>query len=292
MRSGLTNTILAIGSSLTLLGGVGWLGLRVKPAPFLPHPERTPELDTTELSSSLPEPVRRHFLATLGGQVPKIETAVVWGRAHFKVGGLWTRMRFKSYNVAGREFRRDMEITWFGVPVLRGSDAYLGGEGSLEITGLLNTSSRGGNFDQGQNLAMWAEAPFTTPSVLVLDPRARWEPIDSHRARLVVPFGEREETLSAEFDPESGLMRRMSGMRYRNHEQTKTPWSGELSDWRTLHGIKVPHRNMAIWEDQREPYGIFEIEGTEYNVDVSGKISPGSFEADEESGDNVGRRRP
>ena len=264
-----------------MLGSAGWLGLRVKPAPFPPHPERTPELSTAELPSVLPEPVRRHFRATLGRQVPKIETAVVWGRAHFKVGALWTRMRFKSYNVAGREFRRDMEITWFGVPVLRGSDAYLGGEGSLKITGLLNTSSGGGNFDQGQNLAMWAEAPFTTPSVLVLDPRACWEPIDAHTARLVVPFGEQEEALSAEFDPESGLMRRMSGMRYRNHEQTKTPWRGELSDWRTLHGIKVPHRNMAIWEDQGEPYGIFEIEGAEYNVGDSGKISPDSFEADE-----------
>jgi hypothetical protein len=227
--------------------------------------------------------MRGHFLATLGGQVPKIETAVVWGRAHFKVGGLRARMRFKSYNVAGREFRRDMEITWFGVPVLRGSDAYLGGEGSLEITGLLNTSSRGGNFDQGQNLAMWAETPFTTPSVLVLDPRVRWEPIDAHTARLVLPFGEQEETLSAEFDPQSGLMRRMSGMRYRNHEQTKTPWSGELSDWRTLHGIKVPHKNVATWEDQEEPYGIFKVEGAEYNVDVSEKILPEGVDSRDQS---------
>jgi hypothetical protein len=273
MRKGFTKTILAAGSSLALLASAGWLGLRVKPTPFPPHPESTPELSTSELSSDLPEPVRRHFRATLGGRVPRIESAVVWGRADFKVGGLWSRMRFKGYYVPGREFRRDMEITWFGVPILRGSDAYLGGEGSLEITGLVNTSSRGENFDQGQNLAMWAEAPFTTPSVVVLDPRARWEPTDAHTARLVVPFGEREEILRAEFDPESGLMRSMSGMRYRDQEKSKTPWRGEFSDWRMLHRIKVPHQNVAIWEDQRQPYGIFEIEGTEYNVDVSEKIS-------------------
>jgi hypothetical protein len=273
MRKGLTKTILVAGNSLALLAGAAWLGLRVKPAHFPPHPERTPELNTTEMPSDLPGPVRRHFRATLGERVPRIESAVVWGRAAFRMGRLWTRMRFKSYNLAGREFRRDMEITWFRMPILRGNDAYLGGEGSLEITGLLNTSSRGGNFDQGQNLAMWAEAAFTTPSVLVLDPRARWEPIDAHTALLVVPFGEREETLRAEFDSQTGFMRNISGMRFRNHERTKTPWRGEFSDWRTLHRIKIPHRNVAIWEDQTEPYGIFEIDGAEYNVDVSEMIS-------------------
>jgi hypothetical protein len=272
MRKVLTKTILAAGSSLASLVGVGWLGLRTKPAPFPPHPERTPTLGTVELPSDLPEPVRRHFRETFGGRVPRIGSAVVWGRADFKVGGLWTPMRFKGYYVPGREFRRDMEITWFGMPILRGSDAYLQGKGSLEITGLVNTSSKGETIDQGQNLAMWAEAPFTAPSMLVLDSPARWEPIDAHTARLIVPFGEREGTLRAEFDPQTGLVRSMSGMRYRNREDTKTPWRGEFSEWRTLHGIKVPHRNVAVWADKGGPYGIFRIEGAEYNVDVSEKI--------------------
>jgi hypothetical protein len=35
--------------SVALLFGVGWLGLRVKPQPFPPHPERTRELETAEL---------------------------------------------------------------------------------------------------------------------------------------------------------------------------------------------------------------------------------------------------
>ena len=269
---GFTKAILATGSSLASLVGGGWLGLRVKPAPFPPHPARTPTLMTAELPADLPEPVRRHFRATLGGRVPRIDSAVVWGRADFKVGGLWTPMRFKGYYVPGREFRRDMEITWFGIPILRGSDAYLKGEGSLEITGLLNTSSKGENLDQGQNLAMWAEAPFTIPSVLVLDPRARWEPIDAASARLIVPSREGEESLRVEFDPQTGLMKGMIGMRYRGQEGTKTPWRGEFSEWRTLHGIKVPHQNVAIWVDEGRPYGIFRIEGAEYNVDVSEKV--------------------
>jgi len=264
-------TVIAAGSA-ALLAGIGWLGLRVKPQPFPPHPQGTRELGTAELPPGMPEPVERHFRATLGERVPRIDSAVVRGRADFKVKGLWTPMRFKSYNIAGQGFRRDMEITWFGMPVLKGTDAYIGGKGSLEITGLVNLTSRGENIDQGQNLAMWAEAPFTTPSALVLDPRVRWEPIDATSARLIVPFGDREEILTAEFDPKTGLMRSISGMRYRDREETKTPWRGEFSNWRAAHGIRVPHRNVAIWEDVQEPYGIFEVEGVEYGVAVSQQI--------------------
>lgn len=165
-----------------------------------------------------------------------------------------------------------MEITWFGRPVLYGSDTYLAGEGRLDISGLVNVSEAGKKIDQAQNLALWGEALYTTPSALVLDPRVSWEPVDAHTARLVVPFGEDEETLAARFDPDTGLLRSVSGMRYRGQETTKTPWRGEVSEWRTLHGMEVPHRVAGVWEDEREPYAIFEVEGAEYNVDVSDKV--------------------
>ncbi|MCA3748083.1 MAG: hypothetical protein IN808_02965 [Rubrobacter sp.] len=270
-----TRVGLAAAGSVVLLVGVGWLGLRIKPEPFPPHPEKTSGMSTAGLPSGLPEPVHRHFRATLGERVPRIETAVVWGRASFKLGGLWTPMRLKAYYLSGRGFRRDMEITWFGMPILRGADAYVGGRGSLRIGGLIRASSEGKTMDQGENLAMWGEAPFTTPSALVLDPRVRWEPIDAHSARLIVPFEEGEETLRVEFDPQTGLMKSMSGMRYRGREDTKTPWRTGYSGWKTVHGIKLPHRGVARWEDQREPYIVFEIEGAEFNVDVSEQV-PGA----------------
>jgi hypothetical protein len=48
----------------------------------------------------------------------------VWSRGYFNLNGLlWIPMRFKSYNVAGRDFRRDMELTWFGMPIFQGYDA-------------------------------------------------------------------------------------------------------------------------------------------------------------------------
>ncbi len=61
-------------------------------------------------------------------------------------------------------------------------------------------------------------------------------------------------------------------MRYRGREETKTPYRGEYAVWRRVHGIKVPHRDAAVWKDQGEPYIVLDVEGTEYNVDVSEKI--------------------
>jgi len=57
MRREFAKTILATGRSLALLGSVGWLALRVKPAPFPPHSEKTPGLSTAELPSNLPDPL-------------------------------------------------------------------------------------------------------------------------------------------------------------------------------------------------------------------------------------------
>lgn len=74
------------------------------------------------------------------------------------------------------------------------------------------------------------------------------------------------------FDPETDLVKTISGMRYCGREDTKTPYRGEYGEWEMAHGIEVPHRDTAIWEDQGRPYVVLDIEGTEYNVDVSEKI--------------------
>lgn len=260
---------------LALLASLGWAGLQVEPRPFATHPQKTRDEGEVELPPGLPEPVRRNFETALGRRVTKIETAVVWGRGKFNLMGLWFPMRFKSYHVAGREFRRNMELTWFGLPVFRGYDAYIGGKGRLKFTGLfglLHVSDGGEKIDQGDNLAMWAEAPFTTPSAMVLDPRVRWESADAHTARLVFPFEDGEDSLRVRFDPGTGLIKSISDMRYRGQETTKTPYRGEYRGWGAVHGIKVPHHDVAIWEDQGRPYVILDVEGAEYNVDVSDKL--------------------
>ncbi len=69
----------------------------------------------------------------------------------------------------------------------------------MKIEGLLNMTETGEKIDQGQNLAMWGETVFM-PSVVIADTRARWEAVDNDSARLIVPYGEQNDSLDFNFD--------------------------------------------------------------------------------------------
>jgi len=265
------NALLWVFLGIALLVGVGFVGLQVPPKSFPPHPEATRDLGTVELPPGLPAPVQRYFDVALDGQAPRIESAVLWGRGRLKIKGIWFPVRFKAYYLPGRSFLRSMEITWFGLPILRGVDSYINGRGGLKITGFIHLEETGEKIDQAQNLVLWGEAIWT-PSLYFSDPRVRWETVDEHVARLIVPFGEGEESFLVKFDPQTGLIREMSAKRYRGQEEAKTAWRVECLNWKSFHGVKVPTRVIGHWEDEKTPYVIMTVEGIEYNVDVSEKI--------------------
>jgi len=260
--------LLSVFLGLALLVGMGWVGLQVEPKGFPPHPEEMRDLGRVELPSGLSGPVRRYLEAALGEEIPEIESAVLWGRGRLRIKGLSFPVRFKAYYLPGRSFSRQMEITWFGFPLLRGVDSYLDGRGKLEITGLISLSETGEKIDQAQNLVLWGEAIWT-PSVYLTDPRVRWEAVDEVTARLVVPFGGREEASLVRFDPQTEMIQEMSAERYRGQEEAKTPWRVECLDWKPFHGVMVPTRVVGTWADEKRPYVVMTVEGLEYNVDVS-----------------------
>ena len=79
--------------------------------------------------------------------------------------------------------------------------------------------------------------------------------------------------MRVEFDPESGLITQVSDMRYRNDEESKTPWRGENhGEWMTVHGIKMAQRAVGRWEDWEEPYIVLNLEGAQYNMDLSERL--------------------
>jgi hypothetical protein len=249
---------------LVVLAGIGWVGLQIPPQNF-PSPSDAPQnLGAVDMPSDLPAPVRRYLHTALGDQAPRIESLVVYGRARANFG-IWLPLRYRLVHRPGYAFERYMEITWFGLPVLKAIDRYVD---SMGMTGPVGRAATGPAVDQGANMILWAEAPLM-PSLWMTDRRIRWVAADDTTARLTFPFGDEEDELTVHFDPESGLVARMTALRYRNEESGKIPWRVDFLAWQTVNGTKLPARIAVTWEDQGEPWSYWDFEEFYWNVDIS-----------------------
>ena len=123
---------LVAGSALLLL--VGWLGLKVKPAPFPSFGQRTAALETVPLPAGLPAPVERFYRQLYGDRVPVITSAVMTGRAQLRIpstGGPTVEARFRFTHVAGKDYRHYIEATIFGLPLMKVNEQYLDGKAKV-----------------------------------------------------------------------------------------------------------------------------------------------------------------
>ncbi|HHK67492.1 hypothetical protein DRJ24_04125 [Candidatus Acetothermia bacterium] len=268
------NTVLAV-LVTTVVGiaallGIAWLGLQVQPAAFPAYPEETPALKTVDLPTDLPAPVKRYYEAIIGEEIPLIETAVVTGRGRLRIKGVTFPARFRFTYLAGWGYHHYIELTIFGRPVMKVDEWYRDGKARMELpTGVIEEEPK---IAAAANLGLWAEAVWL-PSILITDPRVRWEGIDDTTARLVVPFGDEEDALIATFDPETGLLLRLEGLRYREAtDESKIPWRNEPLGWRVFHGVMVPSPAATTWLDKGTPWAVWTVEVIEYNVDVSREL--------------------
>jgi hypothetical protein len=252
-----------IAAAVVAVVGVGWLGLQVPPAPFPPYPAPGTRLEQVPLREDLPPPVARYYRTAFGGlSVPLVETAVLTGRGTLRFGPVAVPARFRFTHEAGRNYRHYFEVTWFGLPVMDVNESYLDGHGRMEFP--LGIAVEGPKTSAAANLGMWAEA-LSFPSLYVTDPRVRWEPIDADSARMVVPSAEGQDAFTVDFDPTTGLIKRMRTMRYRDEGEAaaKLPWTAEeLGD----------HRGAARWGDQPYPWLVFTTEEVVLNAHVAGYI--------------------
>ncbi len=259
--------LIAITVILGTFGFAGWLGLRVKPKPFPPFPERTPAMETIDLPADLPPPVERFFKTIIGEKIPVIESAVLTGSATLKVFGISFPSRFRMTHIAGQGYRHYLEATIFGYPIMKVNESYLDGKGRMELPfGIIENEPK---IDSAANLGLWAESIWL-PSILITDSRVRWEAIDDTTARLIVPFGEDEDVFTVAFDPETGLLRALEAQRYREaKDEQKILWRNEAIEWKAFHGIQIPSPASTIWMDQGKPWSIWTMEDVVYNVDVA-----------------------
>lgn len=266
----LGKVVIGVAGGLAVLAGIGWAGLQVAPANLPPPADEPQDLGMLDVPDDLPAPVRRYFQVATGGQLPRIESLVGYGRGRANFG-IWLPLRYRLAHRPGYAFERYMEVTWFGLPVLKAIDRYVDGKG---MTGPMGNEATGPAVDQGANMILWAEAPLM-PSLWITDPRISWEAVDDTTARLIFPFGAQEDELTVHFDPESGLVRRISALRYRDAQTGKVPWHVDFLSWKTANGVRLPERIAVIWDDQGEPWSYWDFEDVYWNVDIS-HVLPGA----------------
>ena len=254
---------------LIALSFLGWLGFQVKPKSFAPYPENAPDLKTVPLPSRLPVPVERFYKTVYGDAIPVIDTVVIKGRATISPFGMKMPARFIFVHNAGKDYRHYIEVTWFGIPVMKVNESYVDGNSHFEIP-IIGTLDNDPSTSQAANLAVWAEASWF-PSIWVTDPRARWEPIDDHTALLFVPYGEQEENFVMRFNPDTNLLDSMEAMRFRDSgdQAKKILWITRSVDGKNIDGTKLSAVGSATWLDQGIPWAMFTLEEVKYNVDVS-----------------------
>jgi hypothetical protein len=260
-----------VASGLGLLLGAAWLGLRVEPAPFPPYPDRPAVRNAVALPAGLPPPVERYARLALGDRVPRTDSAVLTGRGRLRLSGMTFPARLRFVHAAGRAYRHDVDATVFGWPLMRINERYVDGRARLELpVGVVADEPK---VDQGANLALWGEEVFWLPSVLFVDPRVCWEPVDATSARLVVPFGATEDGFTVTFDAATGLLRRLEALRYRSaSDAAKIPRSIEPLGWRELGGMRLPSPVAVTWADEGTPWLVMAVEEATYNVDVTARL--------------------
>lgn len=259
---------------------LAWLGLSIRPAPFPSFKAAAPTLKTIPLPNNLPAPVERFYRQVYGDQIPLIGSVVISGRATIRPipGGPTFPARFRFIHEVGKNYRHYIEATFFGLPIMRVNESYLDGRSRQEMP--WGTVDNAPKANQAANLGMWAET-LSMPSVFLTDPRVRWEPVDDETALLVVPsstgseqgFGQASEHFVVRFDPQTGLVRFMEVMRYRDADEKaqKILWITESLSEKTIdvYGATLPAVGSATWLDVGKPWAFFTTEEVVYNADVS-----------------------
>jgi hypothetical protein len=242
-----------------------WLGLHINPRSFLPLSQKSGQIKTVPLPDNLPAPVKRFYQQLYGGKVPQIESAIVTGLARLRVAGITFPGRFRFTHDAGKAYHHYLEATFFGLPLMKVNEHYLDGKCRLELP--FGVTEGEPKVDQAANLGLWSESLWL-PAIFITDSRVQWEAIDDETAVLVVPFGQMRERLIVRFDPVSGLVHLLEGMRYKGTtDDKKTLWLNEALVWGPVNGHKLA-KAAIIWQDEGTPWAFFSPKEVVYNVDV------------------------
>lgn len=264
------NFLAVVAALLIILIALGYWGLHVRPEPFAPFPAPSSDAPSVPMPSSLPAPVARYFQAALGDKVPVVTSAVISGRGHIRLMGLRFPARYRFTHLAGRGYRHYIETTFFGRPFFKVNEWYLEGHARMELpVGVIENDAK---TDMAANLGLWGES-FFLPAVFLTDSRVRWEPVNDTQARLIVPFGAETDSIDVAFDAQTGLVREMVALRWKQPTSpSKLRWMLGVAAWQRFGGMLLPADWSLTWEDEQGPWFAARVEEAVYNADVTAYI--------------------
>ncbi len=215
--------------------------------------------------TGLPTPVQRYFRHVLKPGQPYVRVARLRHDGQFK-----TDLKKDWIAISGEEyFLTDAPgYIWIGTTTwFSACDQYVAGRGSLTVRllGVLPiVRGHGPSYDQGELLRWVAEAVWF-PTSLLPGGQAVWSPVDDNSATLTLTDQGQTVTCLMTFN-EQGEMVRYQAQRYIDETNIQT-WTGYLSDYRQMHGLRVPTRASATWvvDGEEKPYARFILRDIDYD---------------------------
>jgi hypothetical protein len=230
---------------------------RARPAPS--------GVDDAARIAALPAPVRRYLEGARATALPALGIATLAQRGSLRAATDKPWMPFEAEQVYSLD---PPGFVWLArarvIPFVHilAHDAFAGGAGNMKISllGIFTVAdARGPEIDQGAALRYWGEI-IAFPEA-VLGSSLRWEPIDVHRAALIVGHAGAELRAEIDFDEQARPIA-MHAQRYRDVDgkSVLTPWSGHFRDWRELDGRMFPTRWESVWHLPEGDFSAVKIE--------------------------------
>lgn len=251
---------------------VGWLGFRVKPTAVeavLPG-EAFPALP---MPTTLSGPIARYARALYGDTLPKVETAIVAGRATMTVNGLTMPSRFFFYYDADPiSHYHDIQVTWFNLLIMRIHERFREGHARLDMA-IIGQVENSPKVDHASLQGFYAETLAWLPAIALSDAAIRWETLDDHTARAFLPGADDAEAFTLRFDPVTGLLTEVEALRYREaNSAARSRWICRALAWGDLNGTPTMLQSEIQW-DEDAPWVQWELEQVAVNVPVEARLN-------------------
>jgi hypothetical protein len=261
------------------LATVGIAGLVVPPLRRRPRGiEPGPPTGVVDVDG-FPAPFQRYARAVFGDPVPSFGTAAIWGRAGLRPGGRgpWFRARAATYHELGHAFVADFPMTWFGIGLTGGRDAFVDGHGRAAAFGRPGPSSAA--TDRSANTFMWLEAGMW-PETWHVD-GVRLKDVDATTVRVWIPPHDEPITWRLGVD---GMPTRLEALRSKVPDEPPVPQTIELGPWHDVDGMRFFSSATVTWADEGTPWLRWRIDGVVPGADVTPFIERTRNAVDDEVG--------